>query len=139
MKDRALKPEKILISKLGLDGHDRGAKYLTHSLQASGFKAEYSGLHKTPEEVARFAESMRADILGISILSGSHLPLIGRLFESIRERGLNDLVVIVGGIIPREDVESLKALGVAAVFGPSTPIADIVHWINHRDSLPKVS
>jgi len=116
---------RVLIAKLGLDGHDRGAKVIARALRDAGFEVVYLGVHQTPDEVVRAAIEEDVGAIGISILSGSHLELIQDLMKLLRERGFN-VPVIVGGIIPPEDVESLKSLGVYAVCGPGTLLKDIV-------------
>ncbi len=116
---------RILVAKLGLDGHDRGAKVIARALRDAGFEVIYLGVHQTPDEVVRAAVEEDVGAIGISILSGSHLELVQDVMKLLKEKGLNT-PVIVGGIIPPEDVESLKALGVYAVCGPGTLLKDIV-------------
>jgi len=115
---------RILIAKVGLDGHDRGARLITRILMEAGFEVLYTGLRQTPEAVVHAAMQEDVDVIGISILSGSHMTLVPRVMELLRERGMEDVSVVVGGIIP--DVEELKALGVAAVLGPGADDAEIV-------------
>ena len=117
---------KILIAKPGLDGHDRGAKVVAQALRAAGHEVVYTGLKRTPEEIVAEAIQEDVDVVGLSILSGSHLLLARRVIEGLRAAGAGDVDVIVGGTIPPRDVERLKALGVAAVFPMSTPLTDIV-------------
>ncbi|MEM0244924.1 MAG: cobalamin B12-binding domain-containing protein [Zestosphaera sp.] len=115
---------KVLVSKLGLDGHDRGAKVIARALRDAGFEVVYLGVHKTPEDVAEAAVEEDVAAIGVSILSGSHLELVKDLIKLLRERGVS-VPVIVGGIIPPEDVEELKKLGVFEVFTPGTPLKKV--------------
>lgn len=115
---------KVLVSKLGLDGHDRGAKVIARALRDAGFEVVYLGVHKTPEDVAEAAIEEDVTAIGISILSGSHLELVNDLMKLLRERGVN-VPVIVGGIIPPEDVEELKKLGVFEILTPGTPLKKV--------------
>ena len=117
---------KILIAKPGLDGHDRGAKVVAQALRDAGHEVVYTGLKRTSEEIVAEAIQEDVDVVGLSILSGSHLLLGRRVIEGLRAAGAGDVDVIVGGTIPPRDVEPLKALGVAAVFPMSTPLTDIV-------------
>lgn len=117
---------RILVAKLGLDGHDRGARLITRILMDAGFEVIYTGLRQSPESVVYAALQEDVDIIGISILSGSHLSLVPRVLELLREREMSDVAVVVGGIIPDADVEKLKLAGVAAVFGPGVGDAEIV-------------
>ncbi|PCN50991.1 methylmalonyl-CoA mutase [Candidatus Geothermarchaeota archaeon ex4572_27] len=116
---------KVLIAKLGLDGHDRGAKVVARALMDSGFDVVYLGIHQTPQSVVEAAIQEDVKAIGVSILSGSHLELVGDLLKLMRERGLN-VPVLVGGIIPKEDAEELKKMGVFEVCGPGTPLKRIV-------------
>jgi methylmalonyl-CoA mutase C-terminal domain/subunit len=111
---------RVLIAKPGLDGHDRGAKVIARALRDSGFEVVYTGLRQTPEMVAEAALQEDVDAVGLSILSGAHLALIPRVLELLRAQGQPDLPVLVGGIIPDQDVPKLKELGVRALFGPGT-------------------
>ncbi|MCX8186844.1 MAG: cobalamin B12-binding domain-containing protein [Sulfolobales archaeon] len=116
---------RVLIAKLGLDGHDRGAKVIARALRDAGFEVIYLGVHQTPEEVVKAAIEEDVSVIGISILSGSHVELVQDLVKLLKEKGLN-IPVVVGGIIPPEDVSSLKSLGVYDVCGPGTLLKDIV-------------
>lgn len=124
---------RVLIGKPGLDGHDRGAKYVARVLRDAGFEVIYTGIRRTPEELvaAAIQEDVRA--IGISLLSGAHNNLVARVATLLEERGVSDVVLFVGGIIPDHDVPTLEAMGVAAVFGPGTPAATIVAKL--RESL----
>jgi methylmalonyl-CoA mutase C-terminal domain/subunit len=122
-------PHRVLIAKPGLDGHDRGAKVVARALRDAGFEVIYTGLHQTPQMVVEAALQEDVDIVGLSILSGAHVPLVTAIQELMRERKVQK-PVFVGGIIPDDDAKLLKSQGVAAVFGPGTAMADIVAEIN---------
>jgi methylmalonyl-CoA mutase C-terminal domain/subunit len=126
MTDR---PIKVLIAKPGLDGHDRGAKVLARGLRDEGFEVVYTGLRQTPEMVATAALQEDVDVVGLSILSGAHMTLVPRVTKLLREEGLDDVLVVVGGIIPDDDAEELRAAGVAAIFGPGTTIAEVADFL----------
>ena len=126
MTDR---PLKVLIAKPGLDGHDRGAKVLARGLRDEGFEVVYTGLRQTPEMIVTAALQEDVDVVGLSILSGAHMTLVPRVCAQLRERGLDDVLVTVGGIIPDEDVPALQEAGVAAVFGPGTTIREVADFI----------
>ena len=130
-------PIRILIAKPGLDGHDRGAKVLVRALRDAGFEVVYTGLFQTPEMIASAALQEDVQVIGLSILSGAHTTLFPRIMEELRQRGLDDLLVIAGGTIPKADIPKVKALGVAEVFGPGTRLATIVDYI--RDNAPRPS
>jgi len=117
---------RVLIAKLGLDGHDRGAKVVARALRDAGFEVIYSGLHQTPAAVAATAVDEDVDVLGVSILSGAHNALIPQLMEELKQREAEDVMIFVGGIIPDEDVDSLKACGVNAIFRPGSSLQSIV-------------
>ena len=124
-----MKKIRVLIAKPGLDGHDRGAKVVARALRARGFEVIYTGLHQTPEQVAVAAVQESVDAVGLSILSGSHNTLVPRVMEQLRERGGDRILVFVGGIIPAEDIGSLKQAGVMEVFTPGSPTSDIADAI----------
>ena len=126
MTDR---PIKVLIAKPGLDGHDRGAKVLARGLRDEGFEVVYTGLRQTPEMVATAALQEDVDVVGLSILSGAHMTLVPRISRLLREAGMEDVLVVVGGIIPDDDVAGLKDAGVAATFGPGTTIAEVAQYL----------
>lgn len=113
---------RVLIAKLGLDGHDRGAKIVARTLRDAGMDVIYSGLHRTPEEVALAAVQEDVDILGVSLLSGAHLTIIPRLIEELKRKDAADIVVVAGGVIPDEDVPTLLKMGVAKVLSQDTPV-----------------
>jgi methylmalonyl-CoA mutase C-terminal domain/subunit len=128
---------RVLVAKAGLDGHDRGAKVVARALADAGYEVIYTGLHQTPEMVAAAAVQESADAIGLSLMSGAHMTLFPAVLEALRARGASDVVVFGGGIIPDEDAEELKRLGVAAIFKPGTSTKDIVAWIE-RDLRPRV-
>jgi methylmalonyl-CoA mutase C-terminal domain/subunit len=116
---------RIVVAKPGLDGHDRGAKVIARALRDAGFEVIYTGLHQTPEQVVRTVMQEDADALGLSLLSGAHLTLVPRVLDGLRSEGLEDVVVVVGGIIPERDMEALQAAGVSAVFTPGAHLPQI--------------
>ena len=126
MSDR---PIKVLIAKPGLDGHDRGAKVLARGLRDEGFEVVYTGLRQTPEMVVNAALQEDVDVVGLSILSGAHMTLVPRITALMRERGLDDVLVTAGGIIPDDDIEPLREAGVARVFGPGTTIGEVAEFL----------
>jgi len=123
------RPIKILIAKPGLDGHDRGAKVLARGLRDEGFEVVYTGLRQTPEMIVTAALQEDVDVVGLSILSGAHMTLLPKVTRLLRERGLDDVLVTAGGIIPDDDIPALHEVGVAAVFGPGTTIAEVAAYI----------
>ena len=125
----ASRPIRVLVAKPGLDGHDRGAKVVAAALRDAGMEVIYTGLHQTPEMIASAAIQEDVDVVGLSILSGAHNSICPRLMELLREKGLDDVIVIVGGIIPDADLPALKAMGVAGVFRPGTAMQQIIDFI----------
>jgi methylmalonyl-CoA mutase C-terminal domain/subunit len=123
---------RVVIAKVGLDGHDRGAKVIARALRDAGMEVIYTGLHQTPEQIVETAIQEDADAVGISILSGAHMTLVPRIVELLRERGAGEVLVVVGGTIPAADVAELKELGVAEVFTPGAPTRDIVTFLQSR-------
>ena len=126
-------PEKkirVVIAKPGLDGHDRGAKIIARALRDAGMEVIYTGLHQTPEQIVETAIQEDADAVGVSILSGAHMTLVPRIVDGLREAGADDVLVVVGGTIPQDDAEELKAHGVAEVFGPGAPTSEIVDYLS---------
>lgn len=123
------KPIRVLIAKPGLDGHDRGAKVVAHALREAGMEVIYTGLHQTVEQIVEAALQEDVDVIGLSILSGAHLPITERLMKLLGERDMADVPVVVGGNIPQRDVEKLKALGVAGVFPTASPFEAIADFI----------
>ena len=130
------RPIRVVIAKPGLDGHDRGAKVIARALRDAGFEVVYTGLHQTPEQIVETAVQEDADAVGISILSGAHMTLVPRILELLRDNGAEDMVVVVGGTIPRDDVVTLKELGVAEIFTPGAPLSAIVDFL--REQVPVV-
>ncbi|MBN1936676.1 MAG: cobalamin B12-binding domain-containing protein [Anaerolineae bacterium] len=120
---------RVLIAKPGLDGHDRGAKVVARGLRDAGMEVIYTGLRQTPEMIVEAALQEDVDVIGLSILSGAHMTLFPRVIALLKQHEMDDVLVIGGGIIPEEDAAALKALGVAAIFGPGTPIGKIVEFI----------
>jgi methylmalonyl-CoA mutase C-terminal domain/subunit len=120
---------RILVAKPGLDGHDRGAKIVARALRDAGMEVIYSGLHQTPEEVVATAIQEDVDAIGLSVLSGAHTYLFGRVLELLRERGVDDVVVFGGGIIPPADIAHLRTLGVREIFTPGASTRDIVAFV----------
>jgi methylmalonyl-CoA mutase, C-terminal domain len=123
---------RVLVAKPGLDGHDRGAKIVARALRDAGMEVIYTGLRQTPEQIARAAVQEDVDAIGISILSGAHNTIVPRICELLRAEGMNDVLLIVGGIIPEEDIPGLKAQGVAEVFQPGASTQDIVEFIRRH-------
>ena len=123
------RPIRVLVAKPGLDGHDRGAKVVAHALRDAGMEVIYSGLHQKVETIVNTALEEAVDVIGLSIMSGAHLPICQRLFSLMADKGLDDLVVAVGGVIPTKDIEPLKAMGVDGVFPGGTPFGDFVQAI----------
>ena len=132
MTAMSARPIKVLIAKPGLDGHDRGAKVLARGLRDEGFEVVYTGLRQTPEMVAAAALQEDVDVVGLSILSGAHLTLLPRICDLLRERGMGDVLVTAGGIIPDDDVPRLREAGVAAVFGPGTTIGEVADFLREN-------
>jgi methylmalonyl-CoA mutase cobalamin-binding domain/chain len=119
----------VVIAKPGLDGHDRGAKIIARALRDAGMEVIYTGLHQTPEQIVETAIQEDADAVGVSILSGAHMTLVPRIVEGLRANGADDVLVVVGGTVPQDDADELKALGVAEVFGPGATTAEIVDFL----------
>ena len=126
------KPIRVLIAKPGLDGHDRGAKVVAHALRDAGMEIIYTGLHQTVEQIVEAALQEDVDVIGLSVLSGAHLPLVEKLMKELDEEDLLDLLVIVGGNIPRRDIERLERLGAARVFPTGSRFGEIVDFIEER-------
>ena len=120
---------RVVIAKPGLDGHDRGAKVIARALRDAGMEVIYTGLRQTPEQVVSAALQEDADAIGLSILSGAHMHICPRLMELLREKGMDDVLVVVGGIIPDIDIPKLREMGVRGVFLPGTPMQDIIDFI----------
>ncbi|HEY4953431.1 MAG TPA: cobalamin B12-binding domain-containing protein [Gemmatimonadaceae bacterium] len=124
-----MRPIRVLVAKPGLDGHDRGAKVVAAALRDAGMEVIYTGLHQTPEMIASAAVQEDVDVIGLSILSGAHMTLIPRVKKLVAGQGRDDILITGGGIIPREDMESLQAQGIGRLFGPGTPTADLIAYI----------
>ena len=122
-------PRRILIAKPGLDGHDRGAKVIARALRDAGNEVIYSGLHQTPGQIVETAIQEDVDAIGMSVLSGAHMTLFPKVVEILAERDADDIVVFGGGIIPDRDAAALRDLGLAAVFTPGTPLAEVTKWV----------
>ncbi|CAB49174.1 Methylmalonyl coA mutase, beta chain [Pyrococcus abyssi GE5] len=126
---------RVLIAKPGLDGHDRGAKVVARALRDAGYEVIYTGIRQTPEQIVEAVIEEDVDVLGISILSGAHMVLIPKILKLLEEKGVKvneDVLVIAGGIIPPDDAEELKKMGVAEVFGPGTPLKEIIEFIDNN-------
>jgi methylmalonyl-CoA mutase, C-terminal domain len=123
------RPIRVLVAKPGLDGHDRGAKVVAAALRDAGMEVIYTGLHQTPEMIASAAVQEDVDVVGLSILSGAHMTLFGRVRDLLAEQGRDDILITGGGIIPKEDMDALSALGIGKLFGPGTPTTDLIDYI----------
>lgn len=126
------RPIRVLIAKPGLDGHDRGAKVMARALRDAGMEVIYTGLFQTPEMIARAAADEDVDVVGLSILSGSHNVLFPRIIEELGNAGLDDVLIVAGGTIPDQDIPKLRQIGVAAIFGPGTPLQQAVAFIRQH-------
>ncbi len=124
-----MKTARVLIGKPGLDGHDRGAKVVAHALKEAGMEVIYTGLHKTVDEIIRMAIQEDVDVIGLSIMSGAHIPIMEKLMKRIREEGLKDKLVLVGGVIPNRDIPKLRKLRVDGIFPGGTPFAEIIGFV----------
>lgn len=127
---------RVLIAKPGLDGHDQGAKVIAYGLKDAGFEVIYTGLRRTPEDIANAALDEDVDVIGLSILSGAHLSIVKRLMDLLREKDIGDKLVLVGGIIPEEDIPKLKEMGVAEVFVSGTYIGQVADFIREKTGIP---
>ena len=123
---------RVVVAKPGLDGHDRGAKIIARALRDAGMEVVYTGLHQTPEQIVETALQEDADAIGLSILSGAHMTLVPRIIELLREQEAGEIVVVVGGTIPNQDIPELKELGVAEVFTPGAPTQAIIDFIREN-------
>jgi methylmalonyl-CoA mutase C-terminal domain/subunit len=128
---------RVVIAKPGLDGHDRGAKVIARALRDAGMEVIYTGLRQTPEQIVGAALQEDADVIGLSILSGAHMHICPRVMELLKERGLSDVRVVVGGIIPDVDIPRLRDMGITGIFLPGTPMQQIIDFIN-GDVRPRV-
>ncbi len=123
---------RVLVAKPGLDGHDRGAKVVARALRDAGFEVIYTGLRQTPEQIAEAALQEDVNVIAMSILSGAHPHLFPKVVDLVRSKGMKDVLIIGGGVIPEGDIPALKEAGIAAVFTPGTPTSDIVDFINEH-------
>jgi methylmalonyl-CoA mutase C-terminal domain/subunit len=123
---------RVLIAKPGLDGHDRGAKIIARALRDAGMEVIYTGLRQTPDMIVEAALQEDVEVIGVSILSGAHMTLIPQILEKLQARGLSDILVIAGGIIPPDDAKALKAMGVAEIFGSGTPTTQVIDFLQAR-------
>ena len=127
---------RVLIAKPGLDGHDRGAKVVARALRDAGMEVIYTGIRQTPQMIAEAALQEDVDVVGLSILSGAHVELFPRIVQELRSRGVDDVLLFAGGIIPEEDVPGLKAIGFSAIFGPGTSTQQIVEYVRANVGTP---
>jgi methylmalonyl-CoA mutase C-terminal domain/subunit len=132
MTETATRRTRVVIAKPGLDGHDRGAKVIARALRDAGMEVIYTGLRQSPEQIVAAAAQEDADVIGLSILSGAHLPICRRVVELLRERGMESVKLFVGGIIPSQDIPELQRLGVAGVFLPGASTQDVIRSIENR-------
>lgn len=131
MKEKKI---RVLIAKPGLDSHDRGAKIVARALRDAGMEVIYTGLRQTPEQIAETALQEDVDVIGLSILSGAHTTLFPKTMQLLKKKGLTDVLVFAGGIIPEEDVPALKKIGIREVFGPGTPTTTLVEFVKNNAS-----
>jgi methylmalonyl-CoA mutase C-terminal domain/subunit len=124
-----MRPIRVLVAKPGLDGHDRGAKVVAAALRDAGMEVIYTGLHQTPEMIATAAVQEDVDVVGLSILSGAHMTLFPRVLALLKEQGRSDVLITGGGILPKEDMEALQAMGTGKLFGPGTPTSELIEYI----------
>ncbi|MCU0309151.1 MAG: cobalamin B12-binding domain-containing protein [Thermoleophilia bacterium] len=131
------RPIRVVIAKPGLDGHDRGAKIIARSLRDAGMEVIYTGLHQTPDQIVATVVQEDADAVGLSVLSGAHMTLVPRVLDGLKAEGAGDVVVLVGGTIPHDDVPELKRMGVAEVYTPGAPVEDMIAFL--RSAVPAAS
>jgi methylmalonyl-CoA mutase, C-terminal domain len=132
-------PVRVLIAKPGLDGHDRGAKVIARALRDAGFEVIYTGIRQTPEMIAEAALQEDVDAIGLSILSGAHMTLFPRIMDELKKRGLDDVLVWAGGIIPETDIPRLKEIGIHAVFGPGSPTTQTIEFLRGATQQPSAA
>ncbi len=130
--DLSARPIRVLVGKPGLDGHDRGAKVIARALRDSGMEVIYTGIRQSPQMIAQAASQEDVDVIGMSILSGAHLEILPEIMSLLKDQGMGDVIVVVGGIIPEVDRQPLKDLGIAEVFGPGTTTGSIVEFIQEK-------
>ena len=126
-----MRPIRVLVAKPGLDGHDRGAKVVAAALRDAGMEVIYTGLHQTPEMIATAAIQEDVDVVGLSILSGAHMTLFPRVLALLKAEGRDDILITGGGIIPKEDMDALHAMGTGKLFGPGTPTSELIEYIKN--------
>ena len=132
-------PIRVLVAKPGLDGHDRGAKVIVRALRDAGMEVIYTGIRQTPEMIVAAALQEDVDVIGLSILSGAHLAIFPKIMELLKAQGMDDVIVLAGGIIPDEDIPQVQAMGVQGVFGPGTPLSKIVEFIREQVGRPEAA
>ena len=130
--DLSARPIRVLVGKPGLDGHDRGAKVIARALRDSGMEVIYTGIRQSPQMIAQAASQEDVDVIGMSILSGAHLEILPEIMSLLKDQGMDDVIVVVGGIIPEVDRQPLKDLGIAEVFGPGTTTGSIIEFIQEK-------
>ena len=130
--DLSARPIRVLVGKPGLDGHDRGAKVIARALRDSGMEVIYTGIRQSPQMIAQAASQEDVDVIGMSILSGAHLEILPEIMSLLKDQGMDDVIVVVGGIIPEVDRQPLNDLGIAEVFGPGTTTGSIVEFIQEK-------
>lgn len=123
---------RILVAKPGLDGHDRGAKVVAQALRDAGMEVIYTGLHQTVDQIVNTAIQEDVDVIGLSIMSGAHLPICQKLMKKMKEKGMEDVLVVVGGVIPKKDIPALQALGIEGIFPGGTPFDQSIRWIEEH-------
>lgn len=123
---------RILVAKPGLDGHDRGAKVVAQALRDAGMEVIYTGLHQTIDQIVQTALQEDVDVIGLSIMSGAHLPICEKLMKRLKEKGLDDTAVVVGGVIPKRDIPKLQEMGIKGVFPGGTPFDDLIRWFKEN-------
>jgi methylmalonyl-CoA mutase C-terminal domain/subunit len=123
---------RILVAKPGLDGHDRGAKVMAFALRDAGMEVVYSGLHQTIDQIINTAMQEDVDVIGLSIMSGAHLPICDKLMKGVKEKKMDDVLVVVGGVIPRQDIVKLRKMGIEGVFPGGTPFEESIRWIQEH-------
>ena len=134
--ERGTRKIRVLVAKPGLDGHDRGAKVVARALRDAGMEVVYTGLRQSPEQIVAAAAQEDADVIGLSILSGAHLPICQKVLELLKEQRMGDVKVVVGGIIPAQDISELKRMGVSEVFLPGASLADVVRSVEGAVGVP---
>lgn len=132
-------PIRVLVAKPGLDGHDRGAKVIVRALRDAGMEVIYTGIRQTPEMIVAAALQEDVDVIGLSILSGAHLAIFPKIMELLKAQGMDDVIVLAGGIIPDEDIPQVQAMGVQGVFGPGTSLSAIVEFIREQVGRPEAA